>query len=313
MTESAPDERAAARLRAAKVAALLLAVTVAVVAQRLGAFRLASDPERVRQALVDLGPWGYLAFLAVYVVLQPLGIPGMVFVVAAALIWPWPIAFALSMVGSLAASVVGFPFARFVARDWVAERVPARFRCYDEALAKRAFATVFVLRSARSRRCATLPPRRGAAASPARSRSSRVRGSSAVARAARCARSRGPPSLARKCWAAHRSAICQRSTPVPLHHHLAKAIAVLFVEGLARLLAFVERPYRVGKLAYCALPVREWQRMPSAVGLGDHDEIVTARDFHVNPGLTPHDQHVVVAIDVVERESATWEEVFPNR
>ena len=34
----------------------------------------------------------------------------------------------------------------FVARDWLAPRVPARFRRYDEALARRAFLTVFVLR-----------------------------------------------------------------------------------------------------------------------------------------------------------------------
>ena len=46
----------------------------------------------------------------------------------------------------LAASCVGFSFARFVARDWVATIIPARFKKYDDALAKRAFATVFTLR-----------------------------------------------------------------------------------------------------------------------------------------------------------------------
>jgi uncharacterized membrane protein YdjX (TVP38/TMEM64 family) len=56
------------------------------------------------------------------------------------------VAFALSMVGTMAASSVGFGFARFVARDWVSTIIPARFRKYDEALARRAFATVFVLR-----------------------------------------------------------------------------------------------------------------------------------------------------------------------
>ena len=34
------------------------------------------------------------------------------------LIWPWPVAYALSMTGTMAASVVGFSFARFIARDW---------------------------------------------------------------------------------------------------------------------------------------------------------------------------------------------------
>ncbi|MFT3768083.1 MAG: VTT domain-containing protein [Minicystis sp.] len=129
-----------------KILAVLLAVTLVVVAQRMGVFHLAADPARVKQALVDLGPWGYAAFLVSYTLLQPFGVPGTVFVVAAPLIWPWPIAFALSMAGTLSASVVGFSFARFVARDWVAKRVPARFRAYDEALAKRGFATVFTLR-----------------------------------------------------------------------------------------------------------------------------------------------------------------------
>ena len=68
------------------------------------------------------------------------------FVIAAPLIWPWPVAFALSMTGTMAASVVGFSFARFVARDWVSTMIPARFRKYDDALAQRALTTVFVLR-----------------------------------------------------------------------------------------------------------------------------------------------------------------------
>jgi len=133
-------------MRRAKIAAVVLAVAIVVAAQRLGVFDLTSDPAHLKQALVDLGPWGYVAFLGAYTVLQPFGVPGTVFVVAAPLIWPWPIAFALSMIGTMAASVVGFSFARFVARDWVAERIPARFRAYDEALEKRAFMTVFTLR-----------------------------------------------------------------------------------------------------------------------------------------------------------------------
>jgi uncharacterized membrane protein YdjX (TVP38/TMEM64 family) len=69
-----------------------------------------------------------------------------VFILVAPLIWPWHVAFGLSMAGTMAASVVGFSFARFLARDWVSTRIPARFRSYDEALARRAFATVFLLR-----------------------------------------------------------------------------------------------------------------------------------------------------------------------
>lgn len=133
-------------VRRARLAAVLAVAAMLVVAQRLGVFHQLADPARLKQTLVDLGPWGYAAFLVAYTCLQPFGVPGTVFVLAAPLIWPWPIAFALSMVGTCSASVVGFSFARFVARDWVSSRIPARFRAYDEALARRGFATVFLLR-----------------------------------------------------------------------------------------------------------------------------------------------------------------------
>jgi uncharacterized membrane protein YdjX (TVP38/TMEM64 family) len=133
-------------LRSIKIAAVLVVVALLVLAQRLGVFQEFSDPERVRETLVQLGPWGYVAFVLAYASLQPFGVPGTVFVMAAPLIWPWPVAFALSMVGTMAASVVGFSFSRFVARDWISRRIPQRFRRYDEALARRAFRTVFLLR-----------------------------------------------------------------------------------------------------------------------------------------------------------------------
>ncbi len=129
-----------------KIGAVFVVVALLVVAQRLGVLEQFGDPEHVRQTLVQLGPWGYLAFVLAYAALQPFGVPGTVFIMAAPLIWPWPVAFALSMTGTMAASVIGFSFSRFVARDWIAAKIPARFRKYDEALAKRAFRTVFLLR-----------------------------------------------------------------------------------------------------------------------------------------------------------------------
>lgn len=132
-----------------RIAVVLAVLAGLLVAHRLGVFHTFAEPARVKQALVDLGPWGHLAFIGAYTVLQPFGVPGTVFVFAAPLIWSWPVAFALSMIGTMAASVVGFSFARFVARDWltrVGAARSARFRRYDEALARRGFATVFVLR-----------------------------------------------------------------------------------------------------------------------------------------------------------------------
>lgn len=133
-------------LRALKIAAVALVIAVLVVAHQLGVFQQFADPATVKATLVRLGLWGYVAFVVAYAVLQPFGVPGTVFIMAAPLIWPWPIAFALSMTGTMAASVVGFSFARFVARDWIATKIPDRFRKYDDALARRAFTTVVVLR-----------------------------------------------------------------------------------------------------------------------------------------------------------------------
>src|SRR5687767_13418859 len=133
-------------MRKARVAAVLGVIAALVIAERLGAFRAVGDPVRLKQTLLELGPYGYAAFIGGYAALQPFGVPGTIFVMAAPLIWPWPVAYVLSMVGTMAASVVGFSFARFVARDFIAAKIPARFQRYDDALARRAFVTVFLLR-----------------------------------------------------------------------------------------------------------------------------------------------------------------------
>lgn len=141
-----PLERAAARLRWARLGLLLLAALGMGAAYTFGLLDLFAHPAALRHTLLELGPWGYAWFLVAYAVLQPFGVPGTVFVFAAPLIWPWPVAFALSMSGTMAASVVGFSFARFVARDWVSRRIPARFLAYQEAITRRAFLTVVTLR-----------------------------------------------------------------------------------------------------------------------------------------------------------------------
>jgi uncharacterized membrane protein YdjX (TVP38/TMEM64 family) len=129
-----------------RIAAFVTVAAAMLLAWRCGLLDRFSEPARLAHDLAGSGARGYAAFILAYTVLQPFGVPGTVFIVAAALIWPWPVAFALSMIGTMAASVVGFSFARFVAREWVATLIPARFRAYDEALARRGFVTVLTLR-----------------------------------------------------------------------------------------------------------------------------------------------------------------------
>ncbi|HVJ88954.1 MAG TPA: VTT domain-containing protein [Labilithrix sp.] len=133
-------------VRTAKLGVVALVLLLVACAWHFGVFARLAEPSALARSLVEMGAWGYVAFIVAYTVLQPFGVPGTIFIVAAPLIWPWPTAFALSMTGTMGASVVGFSFARFVAKDWVSPRIPATLRKYDEALGRNAFQTVVILR-----------------------------------------------------------------------------------------------------------------------------------------------------------------------
>ncbi|MBK6578314.1 MAG: TVP38/TMEM64 family protein [Sandaracinaceae bacterium] len=133
-------------LTVVRTSLVLLAAVGIAVAYRAGVFAELSNPAELARDIATMGVAGYVVFVVAFALLQPFGAPGTVFVIAAPLIWPWKTAFALSMTGTMAASVIGFSFARFVARDWVSARIPANLRKYDEALARNAFRTVFFLR-----------------------------------------------------------------------------------------------------------------------------------------------------------------------
>ncbi|HEY0254993.1 MAG TPA: VTT domain-containing protein, partial [Kofleriaceae bacterium] len=132
--------------RVAKLGLVVLVAAALVGAYEAGLLARFADPKTLVADIVAMGAWGYVAFVVAYTLLQPFGVPGTIFVIAAPLIWSWPIAFALSMVGTMAASVVGFSFARFIAKDWISARVPLRLRKYTEALERNAFQTVVILR-----------------------------------------------------------------------------------------------------------------------------------------------------------------------
>ncbi|MDP3274793.1 MAG: VTT domain-containing protein [Deltaproteobacteria bacterium] len=141
-----PSPAARSSPRWLKPTLVLSVLTALGLAYHFGLFAQLREPRQFAAAVLAMGPWGYLGFVLAYTLLQPFGVPGTVFIVAAPLIWPWPIAFALSMTGTMGASVVGFSFARFIARDWVSARIPERFKKYDAALEQHALRTVFVLR-----------------------------------------------------------------------------------------------------------------------------------------------------------------------
>jgi uncharacterized membrane protein YdjX (TVP38/TMEM64 family) len=104
------------------------------------------DPARMRVWFQDAGPWGGVLFIAAYSCLQPFGVNGLVFLLSAPLIWSPTDAFLLNWAGTIGTGLFSFWGARFVARDWIQERLPQRIRRFDDRLSTHGLRTVFLLR-----------------------------------------------------------------------------------------------------------------------------------------------------------------------
>jgi uncharacterized membrane protein YdjX (TVP38/TMEM64 family) len=104
------------------------------------------DAERVRQGILDLGPWGPLVFVVGFAFLQPVGPSSHIFIVAASLVWPPPLAFVLGLAGAVGSQVTSFFFYRHVAASWARERLPKRLLAYEHRLVEQPFRTVLLLR-----------------------------------------------------------------------------------------------------------------------------------------------------------------------
>lgn len=112
----------------------------------LGGFGWLTGDGNVERFLTDNGIWGPVIFVLVMWCTQPLGIPGLVYMVPAGIVWPLPMALALSWIGNMGASYIAFVFARWVARDWVSTRIPDRLRKYDERLEHGGIPPIVMLR-----------------------------------------------------------------------------------------------------------------------------------------------------------------------
>ncbi|MBC7173595.1 MAG: TVP38/TMEM64 family protein, partial [Polyangiaceae bacterium] len=126
------------------VAALCGALVAA--AWATGLLDLLGAPERVRDLLREGGHASWAVFLLAFTILSAVGVPSVVFLVPMPLVWPMPVSLALGIVGSMTSSVLGFWIARYVARDWVANHLPARLQRFDERLANNGLRTVVIIR-----------------------------------------------------------------------------------------------------------------------------------------------------------------------
>lgn len=129
------------RLLALVAVAAAIAIFVA-----LGGWTFMSDGDRVEEFFTERGALGPIVFVLAMWALQPAGIPGAVFMIPAAVVWPLPTAMGLSWVGNMGASTIAFSMARWLARDWAQNHMPTRLKGWDERLADGGVVQVTLLR-----------------------------------------------------------------------------------------------------------------------------------------------------------------------
>lgn len=124
----------------------VLALALLFAAWRLGAFESFGSPEKVRALIDSWGVWAYVLYVATFVVLMPFGIPAFVWVLPAGILWPFWVAYPLSLLAVAGGASVGFLFARYIAHDWVAARMPPRIRRLDEKFSANGLRSVILFR-----------------------------------------------------------------------------------------------------------------------------------------------------------------------
>ncbi len=100
------------------------------------------EPEALRGMIADSGAWGPVLFVALFSLLEAFGVPGLLFMLTAVLVWPLWMAFLLNLAGAVGAGTVGFVFARTFGREWVAGRLPEPMRRLEKRVEKNGFMTV---------------------------------------------------------------------------------------------------------------------------------------------------------------------------
>jgi len=103
-------------------------------------------PDRLREVLTDAGPWGPVLIVVLFATLEPFGVPGAIFLLAAATLWPFWLALLVNWLGSTGAGMIGFAFARYFGRDWVEGRMPERIRKWDDRLSQKGLSAVILFR-----------------------------------------------------------------------------------------------------------------------------------------------------------------------
>ncbi|MBW2241799.1 MAG: TVP38/TMEM64 family protein [Deltaproteobacteria bacterium] len=111
-----------------------------------GALGVLTDAERMQALLADSGVLGPLLYVAVFALIEPLGVPGIFFIGPATTVWPYWTVVGLSLAGAVGAGIVSYIAARWFLRDWVQEHLPPRVRRFTRHAEERPLRTVILVR-----------------------------------------------------------------------------------------------------------------------------------------------------------------------
>ncbi len=135
------------RNRQRRLLLIAFVITAFVVARRSGLTDLLGDEDRLQELVDDAGWLAPILYTLLFTVLVPVGVPGLVFVLPAAVVFPAPVAIAVCLVAGYLSSGAGVWFARTIGRQTVEAKMPPSFRKWDERLARRGFVAVIALRT----------------------------------------------------------------------------------------------------------------------------------------------------------------------
>jgi uncharacterized membrane protein YdjX (TVP38/TMEM64 family) len=134
------------RVNIRRVLILFACVALSATVYTTGVLDVLTEPERLRSLAVENESAFAAAYVLVLTVVSALGIPGIIFMVPAPLVFAKWTAFWLGLVGGVLGSYLSYALARYVLRDYATEKFGTRFASWNERLEKNAFVAVLSMR-----------------------------------------------------------------------------------------------------------------------------------------------------------------------
>ena len=144
MTDSTTSATAPSKNTALRIGIALVVLVALVLLGR----QLSGQLPKLTAAVDALGVWGPIVFVASYALACVAFVPASLLTLAAGALFGIVKGTIFVLVGATLGSLGAFLIARYVARDWVAQRISrdARFAAIDKAIAEQGRRVVFLLR-----------------------------------------------------------------------------------------------------------------------------------------------------------------------